>query len=52
MGTLKAAVVQAASVAGDTAGTVKKTCDLIAECGREGVQIVVFPEAFIGGYPK
>ena len=49
---LKAAVVQAASVGGDTAATVAKACDLIAECGRKGAGLAVFPEAFVGGYPK
>jgi nitrilase len=49
---LLAAVVQAASVAGDTPATVSKAVQLIAECGRRGASIVVFPEAFIGGYPK
>lgn len=46
------AVVQAASVGGDTGATLEKAIALIAECGRSGANIVVFPEAFIGGYPK
>jgi len=52
METLKVAMVQAAPVGGDTAATVHKACDLIAECGRKGVGLAVFPEAFVGGYPK
>ncbi|MFL9925769.1 carbon-nitrogen hydrolase family protein [Herbaspirillum lusitanum] len=47
-----ACVVQAASVGGDTPATVAKTVRLIAECGKKGAQLAVFPEAFIGGYPK
>jgi len=47
-----ASVVQAASIGDDTAATVTKTVKLIAECGQKGAQIAVFPEAFIGGYPK
>jgi nitrilase len=52
MDTLKVAVVQTSPIAGDTAGTVKKVCGLIADCGSDGAKIAVFPEAFIGGYPK
>lgn len=46
------AVVQAAPIPGDTAATVEKTISLIQECAERGVQVAVFPEAFIGGYPK
>jgi nitrilase len=46
------AVVQATPVAGDTAATVAKTASLIADAGKRGAKIAVFPEAFIGGYPK
>ncbi|RJF96802.1 carbon-nitrogen hydrolase family protein [Noviherbaspirillum cavernae] len=49
---LTACVVQAASVGGDTAATVAKTVELIKECAQKGGQLAVFPEAFIGGYPK
>ncbi|HEV7247532.1 MAG TPA: nitrilase-related carbon-nitrogen hydrolase [Shinella sp.] len=47
-----AAAVQAAPVAGDTAATVEKTKALIREAAGRGADVVVFPEAFIGGYPK
>ncbi|HML07968.1 MAG TPA: carbon-nitrogen hydrolase family protein [Xanthobacteraceae bacterium] len=49
---VSAAVVQAGSVGFDTAATVAKAERLIAECGRRGAALAVFPEAFIGGYPK
>jgi nitrilase len=49
---LLAAVVQAAPVPGDTRETVSKAASRIAECGRLGAQLAVFPEAFVGGYPK
>lgn len=49
---IKVAVVQAATQGVDTEATLRKAEDLIAECGRQGIQVAVFPEAFIGGYPK
>jgi len=48
----KAAVVQAAPVPGDTRATVAKTIKLIREAAGLGANVAVFPEAFIGGYPK
>ena len=49
---LRAAVVQAGSVPFDTPATVAKAISLIAQCGERGIKLAVFPEAFIGGYPK
>ena len=48
----KAAVIQAAPVGGNTEATVEKTVGLIRDAAKRGAQIAVFPEAFIGGYPK
>lgn len=48
----KAAVVQAGSVPFHTEQTVDKACALIAEASREGARLIVFPEAFVSGYPK
>jgi len=31
--------------------TVEKACDAIAEAGRAGAALVVFPEVFVSGYP-
>lgn len=49
---LIAAVVQATPVPGDTPATIAKAVDKIAECAKLGAKLAVFPEAFIGGYPK
>lgn len=47
-----AAVVQAGSCGFDTAATLAKLGDLAADAAEQGAQIAVFPEAFLGGYPK
>lgn len=49
---IRAAVVQDAPVAFQTDATVAKTVALIEAASAQGAQVVVFPEAFIGGYPK
>jgi nitrilase len=49
---VRAAVVQAASVAFDCAHTLQKVRDLTADAARQGAQLVVFPEAFVSGYPR
>jgi len=48
----KAAVVQAAPVAFDTARTLAKTADLAADARRRGARLALFPEAFISVYPR
>jgi len=52
MGTLKAAVVQAAPVPYDVDATLAKARDLLADAAGQGAQLVVFPEAFLTGYPR
>ncbi|MRX50644.1 nitrilase [Paracoccus sp. S-4012] len=48
----KAAVAQLASVPDDPAASARKAADAIRKAGAEGASLIVFPEAFIGGYPK
>nr|ABK24810.1 unknown [Picea sitchensis] len=50
--TLRATVVQASTVFYDTPATVDKAERLIAEGAAYGSQLLVFPEGFIGGYPR
>jgi nitrilase len=45
-------VIQAGSVLFDTPRTLEKFADLAAAASSAGAQLAVFPEAFIGGYPK
>jgi nitrilase len=49
---LKAAVVQAAPVLFDTPKTLAKLAERTREAASMGADLVVFPEAFVGGYPK
>lgn len=48
----RVAVVQAASIPFDSAATIAKAEGLIAECAGRGAELAVFPEAFVGCYPK
>lgn len=47
-----AAVVQASPVMFDTPRTLEKLADLTSDAAGRGANLVVFPEAFVGGYPK
>ncbi len=51
-GKFKAAVVQAAPVLFDTPRTIDKLMVLTREAALQGAELAVFPEAFVGGYPK
>ena len=47
----KIAVVQACPVFLDRDATIAKACRLISEAAATGARLVVFPEAFVPGYP-
>lgn len=47
-----AAVVQASPVMFDKAACITKAAALIAEAGRRGARLAVFPESFIPCYPR
>jgi nitrilase len=51
-GTLTAAVIQCGSALFDTEATLVELERLAEEAAGRGAQLIVFPEAYIGGYPK
>ena len=50
--TVRVAVVQAGSIPFDTEACIDKAVRLVAEAAATGARLVVFPEAFVPGYPK
>ncbi|WP_157219935.1 carbon-nitrogen hydrolase family protein [Flavisphingomonas formosensis] len=48
----KAAVIQAASVPFDAMASAQKAAALVREAAAGGALLAVFPEVFLGGYPK
>lgn len=48
----KAAVAQFGSVPDNPTASAQKAAGIIREAAGEGAQLIVFPEAFLGGYPK
>ena len=52
MKSFKAAVAQTASNPADALASAGKAAAIIREAAGEGAKLIVFPEAFLGGYPK
>lgn len=52
MPTTKIALIQAASVLFNLEATIDKAASLAREAAENGAQLLLFPEAFIGGYPR
>lgn len=50
--TVRVAVVQAGSVPFDAEACVDKAVRLIGDAAATGAKVIVFPEAFVTGYPK
>jgi nitrilase len=50
--TVKVAVVQAGPALFDREIAIEKTCDLIRDISQKGVDLILFPEAFIPAYPR
>jgi nitrilase len=48
---VRIAVVQASPTFFDTPAAVEKVCALTAEAAGGGARLVLFPEAYVGGYP-
>lgn len=49
--TVKVAVVQGAPLFFDKEGSIEKVASMTREAGGEGAGLVLFPEAYVGGYP-
>ncbi len=49
---MKVSVAQVGSVMFDIAGTLARVEKMCREAAKAGAQLVVFPEALLGGYPK
>lgn len=49
---VRASVVQAGAISFDTKASLGKLAEFAAAAAGEGAKFAVFPEAFIGGYPK
>jgi nitrilase len=48
----RVAVIQAAPIAFDTVRTLEKAADLAADARKSGARLLLFPEAFVSGYPR
>jgi len=51
MNKIKIAAAQLTPVFLNKEKTIDKACNIISEAGKNGAKLIVFPEAFISGYP-
>jgi nitrilase len=49
---VKVAGIQAGSAAYDLRGSLDRVAHLTSKAAKDGAQFVVFPEAFVSGYPR
>lgn len=49
--TVRVAVVQASPAFFDTPAAVDKVCAMTRDAAEQGAKLVLFPEAYVGGYP-
>ena len=49
MSTSKVAVIQASSIPFEPMKSIEKACGILERVSRNGAELAVFPEAFIGG---
>jgi nitrilase len=49
--TVRVAVVQAGATPFDTDAAVEKVCSMTAQAASGGAELVLLPEAYVGGYP-
>tara|TARA_B100000959_G_scaffold7295_1_gene7454 strand:- start:2410 stop:3354 length:945 start_codon:yes stop_codon:yes gene_type:complete len=50
--TARVAVVQTAAIPFDLDATVEHVCSMTVDAAKEGAQLILFPEAYVGGYPR
>lgn len=48
----RVAIIQSASIPFDAQASTEKACNILKRVAEKGAKLAVFPEAYIGGYPK